>query len=226
MISAQGYRAQFDDFERIGALLISTLTTLKHAGAAFAARDSLQVVVAVAMGAAYDERIRELPTGWAKRLIAEISTSDKVRDSTLRRSTGYGLGFLAIMRSELSRKQGPPKISNHIIDTLLSLSLPPEERIKLMFQHFNLNDTQADVSSFFQLSTGQGSSFLSDAKYEVSLRIGQSIKYTVWILTPNKGSWSCARAKRPAIDHSRCPTRVCGVTDGRICDGIRDPWLR
>ncbi|KAL3934493.1 MAG: hypothetical protein SGBAC_009805 [Bacillariaceae sp.] len=171
VISVQGYRAQYDNFERLGALLISTLTTLKHAGAAFAARDSLQVVVAAALGAAYDEKIRELPTGWALRLIAEISTSDKVRDSTLRRSTGYGLGFLAIMRSELSRKQGPPKISNHILDTLLSLSLPPEERIQLMFQHLNLDDTQAGVSSFFQLSTGQGPSFVSDTKYEARSRV-------------------------------------------------------
>lgn len=167
VISAEGYQARFDAFERIGALLISTLTTLKHAGAAFAARDSLQVVVAVALDATYDEKILDLPLLWSKRLIEEISTSDKVRDSTLRRSTGYALGFLAIMRSELSRKQGLPNISNHVLDTLLTLSLPSEERIKIMFQELNLDDTKASVNSFFQLSSGAGPSFLADDNYEV-----------------------------------------------------------
>ena len=152
MISVQGFQARLDAFERIGALLISTLTTLKHAGAAFAARDSLQVVVAVALRSECNGEILKLPLVGAKRLVAEISTSDKVRDSTLRRSTGYALGFLAIMRSELSRKQGQPKISNYILDTLLTLCLPPEDRIKIMFQQLNLDDTKASVDSLFQLS--------------------------------------------------------------------------
>ena len=182
VISVQGYQARFDTLARIGELLISTLTTLKHAGAAFAARDSLQVVVAVALDAAYDVNILGLPAVWAKRLIAEISSSDKVRDSTLRRSTGYALGFLAIMRSELARKQGLPTISNHILDTLLTLSLPSEERVKVMFRQLSLDETQASVSSFFQLSSGQGASFISDANYEVSFRVGHYIKQ-IWFLT-------------------------------------------
>ncbi|CAJ1960388.1 unnamed protein product [Cylindrotheca closterium] len=171
VISARGYEARFDTFARIGELLISTLTTLKHAGAAFAARDSLQVVAAVALDATYDAKILGLPTLWAKRLVAEISTSDKVRDSTLRRSTGYALGFLAIMRSELARKQGPPTISNHILDTLLTLSLPPEDRVKTMFRQLSLDETQAGLSSILQLSSGQGPSFISDANYEARGRV-------------------------------------------------------
>lgn len=147
--------------------MISTLTTLKHAGAAFAARDSLQAVVASCLSSK-DDKIRCLPERWAARLIEEISISEKVRDSTLRRSTGYALGFLAIMRSEIASKKGPNLICSRVLERLLTFSLPPEEIVKREFEKLELNNADDSISSFFLESLGQKRSFVRNEDYEVS----------------------------------------------------------
>jgi hypothetical protein len=158
--------------EKIGALLISTLTTLKHAGAAFAARDSLQEVVAVCLTSKTETF--SLPEDWTKRLISEISMSEKVRDSTLRRSTGYALGFLAIMRSEVASKRGPTTICSSVLDELLTFSLPPEKEAEQEFEKLNLKDFGGDEKSSFFLSAGERRRFVLDENYEVSA----SFKYS------------------------------------------------
>lgn len=73
-----------------GDLLISTLTTLKHQGAAFAAHKALQSLSARCYKEADGNELRSFPSVWSQRLLDEISCSENVRDSTLRRSTGYG----------------------------------------------------------------------------------------------------------------------------------------
>ena len=148
--------------------MISTLTTLKHAGAAFAARDSLQTVVATCLSSKVDDKIRCLPERWAARLIEEISMSEKVRDSTLRRSTGYALGFLAIMRSEIASKKGPNLICSRTLERLITFSLPPEEQVKRAFDKLELNNADDSISSFFLESSGERRSFVRNEEYEVS----------------------------------------------------------
>ena len=73
-----------------GDLLISTLTTLKHQGAAFAAHKGFQKICERCYNEGDRNGIRFLPSKWSQRLIHEISCPEIVRDSTLRRSTGYG----------------------------------------------------------------------------------------------------------------------------------------
>ncbi len=73
-----------------GDLLISTLTTLKHQGAAFAAHKALQSFCTRCFKEVHGNEIRQLPYAWSERLLKEISHTEIVRDSTLRRSTGYG----------------------------------------------------------------------------------------------------------------------------------------
>jgi hypothetical protein len=168
IFTMEGYRAPDDAFVKAGALLISTLTTLKHAGAAFAARDSLQEVVAVCLAAKNSEYLQRLPDAWANRLIHEISMSDKVRDSTLRRSTGYALGFVAIMRSEIASKRGPTGICFRILDQLLTFSLPPADQVRSALEQLDLGDTKNSTDPFLRLSSGQKRTLVRDEQYEVS----------------------------------------------------------
>lgn len=60
-------------------------------------------------------------------LIAEITQPEKVRDSTLRRSTGYALGFLSIMRSEIACRKPPRQLCRKVIQSLLSRAMPPKD---------------------------------------------------------------------------------------------------
>lgn len=115
--------------DRAGSLLISTLVSLKHAGAAFAAHRALQQISEFCFKSK-DQLVGNLPASWAKRLLEEISSGERVRDSTLRRSTGYALGFLAIMRSEVSSKAEPRTLCPYILKRILRLSLPSNDSIR------------------------------------------------------------------------------------------------
>jgi hypothetical protein len=142
---------------QVGQLLLSTLTTLKHAGAAFAARDALQLIASSCMSPKKPMELRGLPQEWSRRLLEEISLKERVRNSTLRRSTGYALGFMAIMRAEvLTSKANSALMSKSILLKLLTFSLPPSERIEQTF-------------SRLKLATIEHSS-ISNAQYEVRLR--------------------------------------------------------
>ena len=130
VITTDGYLARHSLVSKVGQLLLSTLTTLKHAGAAFAARDSLQLIAIDCLSPKNSPEIRFLPDAWSRRLIDEISLNEKVRNSTLRRSTGYALGFLAMMRADIGNKTGAATISIPLLQKLLMLSLPPERRVE------------------------------------------------------------------------------------------------
>ena len=165
-----GFEPQYSLLEKVGVLLISTLTSLKHAGAAFASRDTLQSVASVCMSSNC-KNISALPELWANRLLEEISLDEKVRDSTLRRSTGYALGFLAIMRSEISSKYGSTKlICRNTLESILSFSLPPEDQVKFAFENLKLSGAIAAKPSelFYTSSFGRRRIFIPDSKYEVS----------------------------------------------------------
>lgn len=126
------------------------------------------MVVAVCFAAKDAVDLHGLPSKWTKRLVDEISMSDKVRDSTLRRSTGYALGFLAIMRSEIAAKQGPTHLCSSILDELITFSLPPKIQLRNAMEQIGMGDFQNTKASLFVLSSGQKRSLVRDAGYEVS----------------------------------------------------------
>jgi Putative death-receptor fusion protein (DUF2428) len=119
-----------------GGLLISTLISLKHAGAAFAASRALQQLTEHCFDSD-DVLIRQLPSAWANRLMGEIS-SERVRDSTLRRSTGFALGFLSIMRSEMVSKVARRALCPFILQKLIAHSLPSRDKLLAFFKKIKL----------------------------------------------------------------------------------------
>jgi hypothetical protein len=134
---------------RAGQLLITTMTALKHQGAAFAAQKALQQISMHCNSKTATPELRDLPAQWSERLTMEISSAEKVRDSTLRRSTGYGLGFLALMRSELSLKVFPRTLCPHILARLVMLSLPPKSQIEGHADKLGLSHVAVDATSLF-----------------------------------------------------------------------------
>jgi Putative death-receptor fusion protein (DUF2428) len=163
----KGFQPKEALVSKVGQLLLSALTTLKHAGAAFAARDSLQKI---ATSFLLQDKDSHFPAEWASRLFDEISLNERVRNSTLRRSTGYALGFLAIMRAEVSSKSGSQEVSKSTITKILTLSLPPKSRLKHAIALLKLDDGESCVNPMFAFSTLTGAcpeSWVEDNKYEV-----------------------------------------------------------
>jgi Putative death-receptor fusion protein (DUF2428) len=141
-----------------GGLLISTLISLKHAGAAFAASRALQQLTEHCFDSD-DVLIRQLPSAWANRLLGEIS-SERVRDSTLRRSTGFALGFLSIMRSEMLAKVAPRALCPFVLQKLIALSLPSRDKLLTFFEKIKLPPaSRPDIAcrAVFQLTCNGGS---------------------------------------------------------------------
>ena len=150
--------------------MLSTLTTLKHAGAAFAARDALQQIATNCLNPKYPSDIRSLPDVWSHRLIDEISLNEKVRNSTLRRSTGYALGFLAIMRADVGNKSDSSVMSTPLLQHLLMLSLPPEQRIEKSLAKLKIGENGADRRKMFVYASAPdiNQHYVLDSQYEVS----------------------------------------------------------
>jgi hypothetical protein len=169
-ITAEGFRAPTMLVQNVGTLLISTLTSVKHAGAAFAARDSLLEIATACMSPSQDQDIGSLPRVWTKRLLEEISLNEKVRDSTLRRSTGYALGFLAIMRSEMASKSGPSSLCPWVLENILMYSLPSEEQVRDDFENLHLSsEISSNPAELFSTSSGTSRRFFVPySEYEVS----------------------------------------------------------
>ena len=113
-----------------GTLLLQTLSSLKHQGAAFAAHKALEQICIVCVNSRTEISqsicAATLPSKWGKDLLSEMSMHEKVRDSTLRRSTGIALGFLSIMRSEPPTSVAQRTICPSSLSSLIMLSLPPE----------------------------------------------------------------------------------------------------
>ena len=173
VITTEGYLAPHSLVSKVGQLLLSTLTTLKHAGAAFAARDSLQLIAIDCLRPKNPPEIRSLPDVWSRRLIDEISLNEKVRNSTLRRSTGYALGFLAMMRADIGNKTATATISVPLLQKLLMLSLPPERRVEESLQKLKTFGNQVDKNKIFVYAsnTTTSESYVRDDQYEARCRV-------------------------------------------------------
>eukprot|EP00934_Nitzschia_sp_Nitz4_P006972 Nitzschia sp. Nitz4//scaffold176_size46146//10399//16466//NITZ4_007189-RA/size46146-snap-gene-0.3-mRNA-1//-1//CDS//3329539006//6962//frame0 len=156
--------------DRCGTLLVSTLIALKHTGAAFAAREALQQIATVCFNSSDSEQ-RNLPVQWTTRLLEELSRPDKVRDSTLRRSMGYGLGFMALMRSEVTTRSS--RMCHRILRELVVLSLPPASQMESCFKRLGLNAEKRSglLLSCFQEDGTTSTCFLSDKQYEPRCRV-------------------------------------------------------
>jgi hypothetical protein len=152
---------------KVGQLLLSTLTTLKHAGAAFAARDSLQQIATACLSQSMVNDFHVFPAEWMARLLDEISLNERVRNSTLRRSTGYALGFVAIMRAEVASKSGSHLISKSALMTLLKLSLPPKLQLKEALQVLRIDGESSGKKMFAYVSTTREEPYVADNQYEV-----------------------------------------------------------
>ena len=149
IISCRQFHPSLRLVERAGSLLISTLTTLKHQGAAFAAHRALQRIVFFCFDTSFDNLFVHLPLLWAKRLMSEISCTDKVRDSTLRRSTGYALAFLSIMRSEPPASVAPKTLCPEIMAAIVHMSMPPEDDLESCIDRLRLRPDFHGTVSFF-----------------------------------------------------------------------------
>ena len=127
VLTTAGYNPSLETSNSAGTLLISTLTSLKHTGAAYAAHSALQMIAKATLDSSDKST---LPLSWVNRLFREITSIDKIRDSTLRRSTGYALGFLSVMRAEISLRSVPRSICLKVTHHILSLTLPPPSRLQ------------------------------------------------------------------------------------------------
>ena len=179
---------------KCGQLLLSTLISLKHQGAAFAAHKTFQLLCTCCYPRKNynEEHLKHFPSEWAKSLLHEIhsnsTTNDivqkKVRDSTLRRSTGYALGFLAILRSEIftSTSSGLPKSIFHMVMAhLIRLSLPCNSDMKVKLK--KLGEDQSNLEETLVYRKYLPPSLLpniSDEQYEVRL-IKLIIKHKLWL---------------------------------------------
>jgi Putative death-receptor fusion protein (DUF2428) len=175
IISCRQFHPSLRLVERAGSLLISTLTTLKHQGAAFAAHRALQEIVFFCFDTSFDNSFVHLPLLWAKRLMSEISCTDKVQDSTLRRSTGYALAFLSIMRSEPPVAVAPKTLCPDIMAAIVQMSMPPEDELETCIDRLRLRpDSDGKVSFFhyrFAYTSQLAGSYKFDGVYEVRQRI-------------------------------------------------------
>lgn len=166
----QGFQPKKDLLSKVGRLLLSTLTTVKHAGAAFAARDSLQQIATACLNEKKFTDSSLFPSEWSSRLLDEISLNERVRNSTLRRSTGYALGFLAVMRAEVAAKSGSPEMSKSALAKILKLSLPPKSQLSEAFALLRLGIEESTTNKMFVYAASTAAcqeSFVEDSRYEV-----------------------------------------------------------
>lgn len=144
----------------IGLKLVSTIISLKHAGGSFAAHKALQDISCTCQKVS---TLAHLPQLWSNFLMKQISSPEYVRDSILRRSTGYALGFLAIMRSDLL-KGSSHLICPMVLSYLLRLSLPPMLELKAKFMKLGLSEFQFTFMKDFPNLT-----FIENDGYQVSI---------------------------------------------------------
>ena len=169
IITSSEFKPEPSLVNRCGTLLISTLTSLKHAGAAFSARDAFQEI-SIACLRSQNLELRSIPEKWANRLLDEMCSRERVRDSTLRRSTGYALGFGALMRAELVAKPAGSNICASFLRQLVKYSLPPESILQKELITLGIfEDTvSTDLANIFFSGESDPIEFLiQDSEYEV-----------------------------------------------------------
>lgn len=149
-------------------LLISTLVSLKHVGAAFAAHRALQQISLFCFNSKVPA-LGSLPSSWANRLLGEITEAEKVRDSTLRRSTGYGLGFLAIMRSEVSSGSDTRGLCVFILSKIMRLTLPSTGDLRHFFAKLKLPESFLASAFPDLLQQCSGSDPFQEQVYQVTI---------------------------------------------------------
>ena len=159
LISQPGYSCDVEILYEAGMLVVNTLTSLKHTGAAFAAHKGLQSIAESCFRVDCDSRAG-LPERWATRMLEVISESEKIRDSTLRRSLGYSLGFLSLQRAEISTQTPPRRLCRHLVINLLKMSLPPRAEIQVFFTNIELDKSL--IERMFSLSSRNETVLLLD----------------------------------------------------------------
>jgi Putative death-receptor fusion protein (DUF2428) len=137
---------QLSEIEEAGFLLISTITALKHVGAAYAAQRALEKISRKCLCDDSNQSIRQLPWKWRDRLMEEISHRDRVRNSTLRRSTGFALGFQSLMRAEVSSRASPRPLCRSVLASLVSLTLPTSEDARQSLGSFGIHLDGVDAA--------------------------------------------------------------------------------
>jgi hypothetical protein len=167
-IATKGYRIDASLVDRTGMLLISTLTSLKHTGAAFAAHHAIQSIAQLCLDKSKSE-LQHLPARWMGRLLAEVSQVDKVLHSTLRRSTGYALGFTSIMRADVSSRAAPRSFCFHVLLRIVTLSLPPKRQLQSFLSTIGYDTNMEGL--FSHIGTGPSMDVVADASYEIRSRI-------------------------------------------------------
>ena len=186
-MAKQGFHPSPVLVETCGSLFISTLISLKHAGAAFAARDSLQEIARMCLQSNEDE-LRKSPERWVNRLLDEISSADKVRDSTLRRSTGYALGFVALMRAALGRRSTFTGLCDRMLRQLIRYSLPAETALQnaLGAKMISTSIQRLDLADVFVFCRDHKEhNAIPDLEYEVIVRpqnLGSSFSWNSRLL--------------------------------------------
>lgn len=155
---------EIDLISSAGDLLITTLTSLKHQGAAFAAHKALQQLCILCYSTS-SFNIMQLPSIWAEKFLFEMSSAEIVRDSTLRRSTGYGLGFLSVLRSE---QVSPKFLFPKVLSCIIRLSLPSASVMRRQIDACGLSSD--DMFIFHKKYPSITELFVADEDYEVSHR--------------------------------------------------------
>mmetsp|Transcript_27746 Transcript_27746/g.66938 ORF Transcript_27746/g.66938 Transcript_27746/m.66938 type:complete len:2336 (-) Transcript_27746:142-7149(-) len=168
VISLPTYGGTYELVSDVGGLLLSTLTTLKHAGAAFAARDALQEIALACFSVSKQQCIGGLPAEWSRILMDEISLNERVRNSTLRRSTGYALGFVAILRAEI-KATNSRSIGKDVLSQLVKMSLPPENILSAELESLGLQGIDSFDFTFKPLIGPKP--FVLDNEYEERRRV-------------------------------------------------------
>ena len=160
VLTVSGSNSSEEVFNLAGTLLITTLTSLKHTGAAYAAHGALQRIAQFCLEKTY---IKHLPVEWVERLFREITSSDKIRDSTLRRSTGYALGFLSIMRSEISIRTATHALCKSVSRQILMLTLPRSTSLKKFLSTVGLSPDHPDEVFSHLSDVGTSSAWVSQS---------------------------------------------------------------
>lgn len=167
LLSLKGYNAELDTFKEAGKLLISTLTSLKHTGAAFAAHRAIQTLAWVCLQKPKRIPDNQLPFMWATRLLSEVSKCNKIRDSTLRRSTGYTLGFVALMRADVACNT-KNTLCHHIMASMFKFCLPSQTQAAEFTKKLDLSK---DNKRLLFLFIEEQHELVSDGCYDIRTRV-------------------------------------------------------
>jgi hypothetical protein len=129
-----------EDIEATGRLLLRSLLTLKHVGSIFACSEALQSICTKLHQTKGD--VNQFPSMWLNTLLTRL-TGASAAQFILRRSAGFSLAFVAILRSE-PRNSAP---------VLLRLSMV----VLLLLAGNSADDLQNDVIGI-DIVTGDASS--------------------------------------------------------------------